>query len=335
MTLIYPLFNMISWVQRGVVPMFDGLRIAVYDILDFVPLASAFAAVFVIMKLIRLVNDIESDDSNGGFGHVKLWDIIRPLVFYMLVLSTPKVITFIDSSIKYATDEISNRMTISSPDMTFDYNLKEYIGRVNDTKEKNLKEVEQNKIGLDKVMGKVQVGFQYYQDVFAAFIKFIVDALSGLVVYLMQFLLMCVGAIMLAMASIHLMLITFFAPFMFALSIFEPWKQNYLKLISNFVYYELWYPIISLINFIYGATYTRISELTGLESFGTVFAPFGQLGASFAGIIVNVLIIAICIVLMFSVPAISNKVISMSSSPDDNNNVKTLTKAVPGIGKLF
>lgn len=319
--------------QRGMLNMFDGLRDSVVPHYSKITLiASAFAAVFVIINLIKIVSQIEGDDQAGGFGHVKLWDIIRPIIFYMLVCISPKIVSVTDTLVKSAVDGVIYTLPADHPFSGM--SEKKYEDAVNDWRASQ--EEERLRIKGERwdkqIVDWLSYGFTSIKSYFATVMQFIKDKLGEVVIFIVQLVFLSIGTFYLVIASIHLMLIMIFAPFMFALSILEPWKRNYQKLIANMVYYELWYPIVGLINTIYAISWKHImswgvnTNYMGASAWDYAQMVGGNISATIVQIFVQSLVTIVCCLLLTQVPAIAKAVIDMGASVDSKSDSGTFGK---------
>lgn len=68
-----------------------------------VPLAMTIACVIVVFKLIRMTYTIMSDDKQGGFGGITLWEILRPVVILIMTASSTFFVGILDT----VTDAVS------------------------------------------------------------------------------------------------------------------------------------------------------------------------------------------------------------------------------------
>lgn len=70
--------------------------------------AAMTAASFIIaFQLIKLSYDIMSDEQQGGFGGIRLWQVLRPILLLILIANASTVFKLIDDSTKWVSDKIS------------------------------------------------------------------------------------------------------------------------------------------------------------------------------------------------------------------------------------
>lgn len=73
-----------------------------------VKLAMGIACMIVVFKMIRLSYDIMSDDQQGGFGGVRLWSVLRPVLLLVLIQSCTLWVGALDSLTNVVTTSISS-----------------------------------------------------------------------------------------------------------------------------------------------------------------------------------------------------------------------------------
>ena len=87
-TIVYPLVTEISgggWAEQ----YFAIVRkesIAHAGVISSI--AVALACVFISFKFIKMYYDLVSDEQSGGFGGVRMWDILRPLTILIFIFCT-------------------------------------------------------------------------------------------------------------------------------------------------------------------------------------------------------------------------------------------------------
>ena len=314
--------------------------------------AMGFAACFVIFRLIQTVNDIEADDNAGGLGHVKLWDIIRPLVFFMLVSASPSVIGLIDSATSTVTAGINvSAGAIADSNTPFDRYIQSKWDSFTSSAEKFGDSFKESGSSAGSLFGPIGgavstarnvVSEENFNNVFT-----MIDSLWAIIcngwpiaiAWIVKQIMLLARAVYLILSKIMISLIKLFAPFMLALSILEPWKNNYQKLIANLLYFELWAPILSILTVIcnsllsvISSSYTIVSSRSSTGEFVRTISGDPTYTEMFAYIIVTLA----CLAIILQTPAIANTVINMGSTHDahDNQAASKMLGRIPGVGKI-
>ena len=213
----------LSAITDTLLKAFDGAREALSGHYKFAALASGLAAIFIVFRLIKIVNDIEGDDSAGGFGHVPLWEMLRPLVFYFLTLLSASLIGYIDGATRSVTDQIiSKEHEITFVDYQDTYGLK-----IQDEPELQAiqETIENSGWSIEKVAGFAKLGWFFFKRAFmtpAWAGRWLMAGITRLGFFIYD--LIC--AFMILMGNVAITLIMVFGPFMFAFSILEPWKKR-------------------------------------------------------------------------------------------------------------
>lgn len=324
--LLYSIILPLNVLNQGLDKIFIALRTEIVHSFNLVPLASSFAALFVIFKLVKIVSDIEGDNEAGGLGHVKLWDMIRPLVFYMFVLMTPSIVSTIDSLVSNVTTAMYN----ATPSMSIATNeVNDIIQQIKDA----YADFTSNYADLNPLK---KIAF-FLDSGASAILTFLWRILLAGIVWLIQLVYDLVALIFSGIAQIYLCVVIIGAPFVFAFSILEPWKNNYQKLIANMVYFQMWGIIIRFIGACVGLM--RIAALKVIKTDLTAHG-LGTLGNLTTEAILTSLITC-CFLLVglfacFQTPAIANAIFNLGSNHDahDSDSAKKIAQFIPGIGKF-
>lgn len=326
---------------------------SVLNNLSLTATAIGFAACFVIFRLIQTINDIEADDNAGGLGHVKLWDIVRPLIFFMLVSASPSVVDFIDRATTTVTAGINtNASKISNGGSGLDYyistkwssftsNAEEIGTRYKDNKGERsgtaLGRFFSNTAGAAETVADPQTYDNIY-NMFTSFWSIITRGWPLAIAWIVKQIMMLARTLFLILSKINIVLIKLFAPFMLALSILEPWKNNYQKLIANLLYFELWAPILSILTVICNGMLSLISSsyvvTTTYINGHLVKTVYGE--PTYLEMFAYIIVVMACLAIILQTPAISNAVINMGSTHDahDTNAASKMLGRVPGLGKV-
>ena len=85
LSIIYPLAGTISgggWANS----YFDAIRKdCISHAGSISSIAMALACIFIAFKFIKMYYDFVSDEQHGGFGGVRTWDLLRPIVILIII----------------------------------------------------------------------------------------------------------------------------------------------------------------------------------------------------------------------------------------------------------
>ena len=349
--------------------IFISIRNTTVDEFKLKYVAAGFAAVFVVFRLIQIVNDIEGDNEAGGLGHVKLWDMIRPIVFYFLVLYTPTIMNMVDSATNVVTESIDKRTDKLMKGKVFSSTtLKEAIDKINKPVTKKTSRIVYvddegrqysrqeylNSHGQVKAVSEtvdVEVKEEPPKELnwwetftwrVGRFWKKVLAFCTWASVSVITIIYDLIADIMMGLAQIQLTIIVIFAPFVFALSILKPWEKNYQKVIANYVYFQLWRPIIGIISFITTSGIstlkqkgnTAVSSLEGSD-LAKVFS--SDAASELVSSIASIVLIIIGIGCLIQVPHMANSALNMGSNHDAHagDAAKSAAKSIPGLNKVM
>lgn len=332
-------YYLVSAVGKAILQEFTSIRATTVAHYKFTTLASALAAVFVIFKLIQIVNDIQGDNEAGGFGHVKLWDMIRPIVFYMLVLVTPNVIKAVDYSVNTVTTAIDSRSKTKTDLESVKSIADTWVKFWDKTNEIANRE---SQYKWYEFVGRQKDAWTKFCDFVVAFFTACVETGFELVVGIINLIFNLVSDIYIGICQINLTIIQIFAPFVFALSILDPWKKNYQKVIANYVYYSLWPPILNIILYLINNGIGIVQAVAKNNDFSNsivgLISKTGLIQADDLALnVVKIIILLVGIASLFSVPAMANAALNMGSN-HDIDSAKAAGKAagtVPGLNKIL
>lgn len=65
---------------------------------DYLETMIILAAIIIAFKLIKLSYTIMSDEQNGGFGGISMWEVLRPIVVLMLLINCSFILSIIDGT---------------------------------------------------------------------------------------------------------------------------------------------------------------------------------------------------------------------------------------------
>ena len=300
---------------------FQAVKTSMIGRINLTAIASAFAAVFVIIKLIGIINKIESDDQGAGFGHVPLFDILRPLLFYFLTVASPTIMIAVDGITTGLSENIQKAIPAKILDMeTLSVQLADNdiintgaeVANVMHSDEKWYKKI------LTAGTSFVDNLTELIGSFFFTGLQLIVKLIYTVVYIIYQFML----CIMVGIAQMKLIVFGVLAPFAFAVSILEPWKGSYQKLIGFYVECSLWAPIGLIIMYAITTGGNVIIEAMNNFDFGfmgssAAFKNFAKVSASMIG---KLLLMALAIRCIAQIPDIANKALSLGSPADSSHH---------------
>lgn len=97
-----------------------------------VSLAMAVASIIVVFKLVLVSKNLMSDEQGSGFGQIKMWSVIRPIVILILISSTPKCLGLLD--------DMANSISIGVTNSVTKKDIKAEFGAAAAIQNKNIKE---------------------------------------------------------------------------------------------------------------------------------------------------------------------------------------------------
>lgn len=294
-----------------------AVRLENFDAMSVVPIASGLAALFIIFRLIKLVNDIEGDNEAGGFGHIKLMDIIRPLIFFTLTINSGFIIKGVDGAMESICTSIGTMTRVENDGLVeylnnwadeYEKEAKKANPSEDDTNQKWYQKIWKNTLSLLTDAWKTIVNFFK-----VGFVKFIADiALSVYQVFMV---------IMVTLSQVNLFILGVMMPFAFALSILDKFKDNYLKVIGYYIEFMMWRPIMMLIMWFMVNCQSVIAPsieayIKGMTSNSVV----ADLTSTFIHVFFGVLMIILCITSLSQVPNLANKALSLGSPAENETH---------------
>ena len=76
-----------------------------------VSLAMAVASIIVVFKLVLVSKNLMSDEQGSGFGQIKMWSVIRPIVILIMISSTPQCLGVLDDVANSISISVTNSVT--------------------------------------------------------------------------------------------------------------------------------------------------------------------------------------------------------------------------------
>lgn len=241
----------------------------------FVKIAFALACIFVLIRLIKLAYDIISDEQHGGFGGVKLWDVLKPIVFLGLIQGAPLVVGAIDYTTNIVVSSVSNSRAISNADAAFDAQLKEITEsyRQQRAAEDEMDEVEPSgpfsslinwiKLSFKKLWSRLRI------------VLFETDLMIGgrWIPWLCVKLFTILGLCFLIVSNVFLCVLAMCTPFVLCLELLDIWKGNLRRFITMYVQVSFWKIILVVVQWVIaevrvGATSQAMAVINDLHSTG-------------------------------------------------------------------
>lgn len=102
-------------------------------------IAVSLACIFIAFKLIRMYYDLVSDEQAGGFGGVRMWDILRPITLLLIVMTFGTWLSWLDSFCNSVASSLVTNMTIATNDI--DEKTKAKLDELEEELSKSKKEI--------------------------------------------------------------------------------------------------------------------------------------------------------------------------------------------------
>lgn len=120
-------------------------------------LALSLACVFIAFKFIKMYYDFVSDEQNGGFGGVKTWDLLRPIVILILIYNFGTILSYFDG----VCNSISSSLVSNMNATIEDDKLADRLAQLEEEKELSKKEMkEQAREHAEKQAGDTKEAIQ-------------------------------------------------------------------------------------------------------------------------------------------------------------------------------
>ena len=284
-------------------------------------LAMALACFFVGIRFVRMYYDVVSDEQHGGFGGIRTWDILRPVLIILLISGFQ---TFFIGPLDSLSQTIAGGM---SSDRTLGDVWAEYKAenkRADEEKEKAMrKAAAERTYNMDPI--GVQKGVDGLTDKISLWVDKKIDhlnrfwtyggeaagvALDNIVVWLFNI----IFVIMMGFSDILLCVMAVLGPIVLAFSIFDHWRNNVWTYIGQYITLTMWKPVGAAI------VWATVTARQGISSWlaGSVGGITGlaKAGTILAGIGIITLVVIAGIKCLRSIPSIASSVLSLASPPD-------------------
>ncbi len=134
--LILPLANEISgggWADQ----FFAAIRqksIAHASVITSI--ATSLACIFIAFKFIKMYYDLVSDEQSGGFGGVRMWDILRPLTILIMTMTFGTWLPWLDSACSAISSSLT--ATLNKNSLESEQKLEEQLMKYQDEINKDM-----------------------------------------------------------------------------------------------------------------------------------------------------------------------------------------------------
>ena len=243
--------------------------------------ATELACIFIIINLVKLARTIMSDNQMGGMGGIDVAEIIRPIVFLMIIQSFSSILGGFDTTVQTVTDNLLD----SSKNVTYDYaaGLSD-IGNDSTKNTGNIFDFFKNLNPVDYLEKKFLelIGFDDNQiarilDPSNSVLTLLVEAGVGFLAWIEKW-------IMRVMMQMYLGLLAVTGPIVFAFSILDGWKDAWKTWLGTYIEVCFWGFAIEIIVLIGNVAHAAIAvefaknspgayDLVG--QFKTMFNSFG------------------------------------------------------------
>lgn len=282
--------------------------------------AFALACFFFGFRLIKMYYDIVSDEQHGGFGGIRVWDILRPILILLLISGYSwVVIKPVDSLASATSGLIGGGMTATISSTTKDIGAG-FREAFDEKKLEGEKKKEENKegffkalanwTGLDTVLDQFLEPFKNIRYWLKAIPKGTTNALGTIVDSLLIWFFKLMANVIQIIADILLTILVMIGPLMMAFSIFDRWKGYIWTFIGQYIQLSLWKPIVAVICW---CTTNANGVLCETIVGGTDGNFFQYIGNVLAAIATTCVTIVAGIEMLKQVPSIANSLVSLAS----------------------
>lgn len=124
------LFSVLAVSDKWFFDVFQAIRNTQMSAInsDYVEVMIILASIIIAFKLIKLSYTIMSDEQNGGFGGISMWEVLRPIVVLVLLINCSSIISFFD--------EVCNNISTSLVNSTGYSRIKNDMAAIMDKYEK-------------------------------------------------------------------------------------------------------------------------------------------------------------------------------------------------------
>lgn len=233
----------------------------------FVKLAFTLGCLFCVIRLVKLTYNIVSDEQHGGFGGVRLWDILMPVVFLCLIQGAPLAVRTIDYTTSVVVSSISNSVSIPEADAAFKQQMDNVKNEYQQRQEEEKKAYE-DAVNEDADAGRVSKWIKIVWNKIQSWVKRVFHNVSywtggtmipWLAVKIYDFMTFCFQIV----ANIFLCLLALLFPITLCLNILDIWKGNLNAFIVKYVQVSFWKVILVCVQWVVANARLGVSTIAG------------------------------------------------------------------------
>ena len=348
--------NMMVYPLSGVVGnSFEAVRMSAAKMGGTIStVALVLGCFFFGIRMIKMYYDIVSDEQHGGFGGIRVMDVLRPILILLLIAGYSQVVVRpVDALANIASSVVGGTNSIG-----FSAGTNKLKGMFRDAKDA-YKTAKNEDMGQDNPENEPSLGFDpgekqkenmltrifggvtHVYDTITIFAKGIVagtaKAAGTLVDTLMIWFFSIMATVVRILSDIMLTILVMIGPLMLAFSVFDKWKDYPFTFIGQYIQFSLWKPIVGLVSFATMNVNDAVGDilatgLADLSGFGTFTATIG----AFMGAIGETAIIVFAgIQTLKQVPTIANAIVNLASGMSEPINAPGIAGAAAGgVGTL-
>lgn len=321
-TLIYPLSGIVGNTM-------EALRMSSAKMGGTISMSAfALACFFFGIRLIKMYYDVASDEQHGGFGGVRVWDILRPILILLMISGYSwLVVKPVDSLASYASGLVGAGKSMSfsagaeklSSAFSDAKKEKDRIKNGNDPSQADITEDEpalsedSDKGGwLERVLDKYFGGVKKVKIWWSAFIASTTRGLGNIVNALLIWWFNIMSNVIRIFSDIMLNMLVLIGPLMMAFSIFDRWKGYTWTFIGQYVQLSMWKPLVGVICWCTTNATDVVCDGLGDSLVGTG-STWQFLGVLLGAIGSTVVITIAGIQMLKQVPGIANTLVSLAT----------------------
>ena len=320
-TLIYPLSGIVGNTM-------EALRMSSAKMGGTISMSAfALACFFFGIRLIKMYYDVASDEQHGGFGGVRVWDILRPILILLMISGYSwLVVKPVDSLASYASGLVG-----AGKSMSFSAGAEKLSSAFSDAKKekdriKNGNDPSQTDVTstpalsedsgkggwLERVLDKYFGGVKKVKIWWSAFIASTTRGLGNIVNALLIWWFNIMSNVIRIFSDIMLNMLVLIGPLMMAFSIFDRWKGYTWTFIGQYVQLSMWKPLVGVICWCTTNATDVVCDGLGDSLVGTG-STWQFLGVLLGAIGSTVVITIAGIQMLKQVPGIANTLVSLAT----------------------
>lgn len=239
--------------------------------------AIILAGLLLIISMLRIAYNLMSDEQNGGFGGLRMWEVLRPIVICVIIMNFSTFLEVFDGTVSYVAKNVYYLHKNDELHAEGDELMQESLERINQKEyeiEKSLRileditpdsqrdsivsKFEAYRTGAgSKVNGHTKASAYKLADKLAEAYQTSTDkaeghkkGFSGIFIWACHTIYHLLFLLIQGMAEIILCVMAVLGPFVFALSIPQSWKDLPLKWIGSYIEVSLWKVVACIIDFV-------------------------------------------------------------------------------------